>query len=561
MTDSRLEALAVWSPEAAAAVQSAGGSPGGSAEGSAERSPGAPVVRLDRARSGEISAFVSTPDGERRLHSRYDPRRETERLVASLPEASTLVVYGLGAGWLPRLVLSGRRSCSVAVLEPDPRAIRLLLDESVGPELLPALRSGRLRFALSPEQLGRAVGELYQPILLDGLAEHQLAGRFGSEDDALLRNARAAVTSARTAAEADRLTIGRSARAWWTHTLETTLVTDPARWLTGLERFRRLRDAAPVRVVVAAAGPSLDAVPDSDLRPSGGCLVAVDTAVPALLARGIRPDMVVSLDAQGWSALHLRRRLPDSTLVVADLGSPWAISRPGPAVLPLIGGHPLHRLLVGAGIPGAVPARPGRNVTLAAVTLARHLSSDVVVHGVDGGFPAAATYARGTYHHRWAQARACRRQPVEHRFAERVYPVMPAPTLHSDTHRPHFRTTAMRDTRAEILALAAGTIPDAGVGLASPSGSGFNARAFWHEHRTAVSATLRSLPEEASTPELMLHLGPHGRAHLPLAAGALFGRLRDIPGARGSLDMALRWVLTHLAWRLEKGFPFDPKDR
>jgi hypothetical protein len=63
---------------------------------------------------------------------------------------------------------------------------------------------------------------------------------------------------------------------------------------------------APIPTLLAGAGPSLDHALDR-LSPWAGkrtrpfAIIAVDTALPALRARGLTPDLVVALEAQHWN--------------------------------------------------------------------------------------------------------------------------------------------------------------------------------------------------------------------------------------------------------------------
>ena len=529
-------------------------------------------VRLDRARSGEISAAVTRPEGGTlRLHSRYDPRREAERRLAELPAAATLVVYGLGAAWLPRLILEQRPRASVLVFEPEAAAVNEVLASPLAEDLRPALSTGRLRIVCEPRALGRAVEETHQPALATGLAAYLLPGRFSPSAEPLLREAQQIVSAALGSAMADTATMQRSALSWFTHALETSLNGRAAALRAGSRRLAELISTRAHTAVVVGAGPSLDARPDAEIHPPGAVTVAVDTAVPALQARGIVPELVVSLDSQGWSALHLRHRLPPSVLVVADLGASWAVTREAESVLTIVGGHPLHRLLLGSGFPAALLHAPTGNVTMAALMVARRLAPVVSVLGADGGYPGAATYARGTYHHRWAAGRASRRNPVEQQFAARVYPLTGVPR-DDGTGRPLFTSAAMESTGRRLRAAAGEQPPDAPA-LDLPDEShgadDFDACAFWTGHRQELVALRHRIPTApCSTPELLARLGPHGMAHLPLAAAAAAGRLPAASGGLEPLHAALEWVLRYLDRRLDperravkKGFPFGVKDR
>jgi hypothetical protein len=87
------------------------------------------------------------------------------------------------------------------------------------------------------------------------------------------------------------------------------------RWLRNglrnLEMIGRAVSARPGRrpAVVCASGPSLeDCFPllrQWKALPSPPLLIAVSSAVPAMVSAGLSPDIAVSTDGGGWAALHL----------------------------------------------------------------------------------------------------------------------------------------------------------------------------------------------------------------------------------------------------------------
>jgi hypothetical protein len=161
-------------------------------------------------------------------------------------------------------------------------------------------------------------------------------------------------------------------------------------------------------VLVLGAGPSLDGVLDGlaacfgpALAPRPFRIVAVDTALPCLLARNIRPDLVVALESQHWNlrdfigaAVPIPLAMDLSALPAAGeiLGpprlfyTPWADLR-------------LFQRLAAAGLlPVQFP--PLGSVALSAAAIALSLGSGpVLTGGVDFSFTLDAYHARSTPGH------------------------------------------------------------------------------------------------------------------------------------------------------------------
>ncbi|MDR2398770.1 MAG: DUF115 domain-containing protein [Spirochaetaceae bacterium] len=177
--------------------------------------------------------------------------------------------------------------------------------------------------------------------------------------------------------------------------------------------------AAPV--LVLGAGPSLDGVLDGLHRTWGAVLaeperpfklLAVDTCLPALKDRNIRPDLAVALESQHW---NLRDFI--------GLGSweiPLAMDLSAlPATREVLGGYPrlfvtpwaplrlFTRLKAARLLPETFP--PLGSVGLTAVALAQRLSSGpIIVAGLDFSFTLDRFHARATPGHRDTLARHTR---------------------------------------------------------------------------------------------------------------------------------------------------------
>ncbi len=160
-------------------------------------------------------------------------------------------------------------------------------------------------------------------------------------------------------------------------------------------------------ILVLGAGPSMDAVADRiersayrqpDARPFR--LLCVDTALSALLARSIRPDLVVALEAQHWNLRDFVGASRAEVPLAMDLSAHPGTATAGLGSIALFSTRwaPLRfldRLEEAALLPSEIP--PLGSVGLTAVAVALRLTSGpVVVAGLDFAYGMDAYHARST---------------------------------------------------------------------------------------------------------------------------------------------------------------------
>lgn len=467
---------------------------------------------------------------ERALHSRYDPRREATRVAASaLPHpVETVVIFGIEAGFLARHVVEHYRSATVIVVERSWGVIRTALEWI---DLSSELGGGRLHLAITAADLVQLLDEVHLPLLGDRAATITVPPWVEARGNRQHFRACARALEEKIRIEqADAGTIRRFGRRWLAHTLLNTRRMNNTRDHTrshtpAVERLEAVVRGRPVTVL--AAGPGLDRHLERTI--DGGTvdtIFAVDTALPALIQRGIAPAAVVTLDPQSWSTLHFRKTLPRGTILLSDVGAPPQVIRdiPPEQLVWYFGRHPLHQLLYLAGAPLFKLPAPVESVTEAAVVIARGLgAASVKVHGADGGFPRGKTYARGTYHYTLALRAATRIAPVEHFFAYRTYP---GTNQYENSDGPFFSTPDM-STRARSLENLVESSEAPALGYPRKDDF-FDSNRFWSDHLEQLQVLLEKLatrraaipPQDPalSTNELMKILGPHGIAHLPVIA-------------------------------------------
>jgi hypothetical protein len=297
-----------WSPPGDAAAPLIAGEGPAEAEPYLSGSrPGTPrlidgVWRLDVA--GKSLAF----------HSR-EPQREAERIAADLAGSdrppSLIVAIGLGAGYLLDALDQRGWSGTVLAVEPDARLLVALLSR---PALATWVHEQRLKILVGDDFSGAAD---CWPLFGDGSVVPSVY-----VSPVLSRLYPAGVERAR--ALVDRLK-GEAAnnaaakRALGGRYLLNTLANLAAIGSEG--DVATLFGGAQARpAIVVAAGPSLDRLlPALSEAQKSAVVICVDTALRPLLAAGITPNFVVTVDPSQANARHLTDLPPcDETCLVAE---------------------------------------------------------------------------------------------------------------------------------------------------------------------------------------------------------------------------------------------------
>lgn len=208
-------------------------------------------------------------------------------------------------------------------------------------------------------------------------------------------------------------------------------------------------------VVVAGAGPGLDDALDDpaqrrwlDTRSTtGDRLFATDTALPALSARGIVPDLVFCLDGQLPSYHHFVSTPPEVTLI-ADLASIPLLGRLPMPQIRFLSGHPFATI-IRRWFPD-LPVLDGSlgNVSGLAQTTAKALGARRVdVWGVGFSYRNGQAYARGTYVYELAGRRASRVTPWESLLSSSCYGAKGLERTWDEAGRALDTTERLRDYR------------------------------------------------------------------------------------------------------------------
>ena len=384
-------------------------------------------LRILRSRSGLLTAEVSG----HLLHSAVDPQREAERLVDRLlPHVpATLIVVGPALGHLLPPIRARRPDVHILGLHLSAETARAAVhraDHEWHPGAGVPLDEF-LNAALDPLETASLEVVPWQP----SLAAYPEVGAAVQEG----------VLSFVRRAQATLVTEGGTGRRWLRNGLRNAGMT--RRWRLGRSE-RRARAC-----VVAAAGPSLEESM-SLIRAHRGTLavIAVSSALEALLAADLTPDLVVSTDASVYATEHLAPlvRRPGGGARQVPLVAPVSASRGIELCEPLVlvsQDDPLEALLV-PDYDRLVSLPPQGTVTASALTLARRLDRwPVLLAGVDFALFDGRTHVRPHLSHLYRDAHANRLAPAETVAIESV--------LGSRPIAPRWRSTRSLSTYAEWL--------------------------------------------------------------------------------------------------------------
>ncbi|MCL2599678.1 MAG: DUF115 domain-containing protein [Treponema sp.] len=145
-------------------------------------------------------------------------------------------------------------------------------------------------------------------------------------------------------------------------------------------------------VVVTGSGPGLEAVvPEIRAAGDGVFVLASSSSVPALVAGGVMPDMVISTDGGGWALMHLHacfRPPPGGGAIAPRMAFALSAALPSRCsemhILPVSDGSLWQTLALNAvGIPSAIVPQRG-TVTASALELALSMTAkSVFMAGMD----------------------------------------------------------------------------------------------------------------------------------------------------------------------------------
>lgn len=395
------------------------------------------AYRLESARNGETTASRNG----RALHSRFDPTKEAVRTAAQIPDTAAIVVLGgLALAYVAEALIEAAPERRLIIADADPQ-MPAVADQARNIRGLIENPSVSILAGGNPEDIsellrgGPSGAEVHY---LEWKPSAALYPEWYQE----LRNILGETIRRR---EVNARTLDRFGPLWVRNLAANGSAI--ARGLSLAPWENRFRD---IPALILAGGPSLENIlPHLKILRENHLIIAVDTAMPAVLRSGVIPDIVAAVDPQYWNTRHLDRctESTGNVLILAE-------SATHPAVFRKLKGRPwltrtrfpLGTLLEdAAGIEGELKA--GGSVATAAWDLARHLGcTPMSIAGLDLGFPGGRTHYSGSLSRELPLKSGCRTAPSENAFFH---------ALHDAGARPVAATgggTLLSDRRMDVYA-------------------------------------------------------------------------------------------------------------
>ncbi|MBN2161057.1 MAG: motility associated factor glycosyltransferase family protein [Spirochaetes bacterium] len=359
------------------------------------------TYRIEQSGRGPDTIIVRDGDREMPLHSRVDPEREAESYHDRFDPArfDVLIVLGVGLGYhlLPakKNIDSFSQIILIDVIDGIGGAIaRNRLTSFLVESPRVTLITGKSAVAVEELLAGAIDMDAVRGI---SVLEHPASMRMFGEYYSTVKKSIEKLIHKKAGDMATRKAFG------------------PLYLRNIVRNITLLGSAVPVKAlfgflkdypaVIAASGASLDGDIDELRRFQERCfIIAVDSALPALRAGGIVPDIVITIDPQPYVYEHFLNGGPGSAIVVHSISSHPSVIQRVAGYLSL-NSHPLSQViseLTGGSI-GSIDSATG-TVAGDAVSLCMKTGCSVIgITGLDFSFSGYAIYARGTaYQKRYA---------------------------------------------------------------------------------------------------------------------------------------------------------------
>jgi hypothetical protein len=238
-------------------------------------------------------SHLSAKGNKKYLLSKYDPVREASHLIKSLDtsEATNFIVVGMGLGYqVTELIKSTSNHSKIVVIENDSSLARLAFETNDLKQILthPGLT------LIFPDQWIDAIAALEEEKINFSLNGYRL----------VQQNALSEVNSKKTSdllVEIKKLfqafTIELKTQSAKSKTFYKNIYKNYSN-LNSTAGINSLKDSLPdIPAIICSAGPSLDKnIQHLKAKRDNFLLISVSTALKPLIANGISPDFIVSID-------------------------------------------------------------------------------------------------------------------------------------------------------------------------------------------------------------------------------------------------------------------------
>jgi hypothetical protein len=366
--------------------------------------------QIVNAADGSPSLLVRVNGRELPIHSRISPRTEEERFASLFdPEHfDTIIVLGLGLGYhLAPLKNTIRMFKQIIIIDAIEGIDRELNQSGISPFLFEeenvCLLTGK-----DQNELNEVLDNLLDFSQIRGITviEHAASIRAFAEYYIPLKRDIQKMIDAKAANAA---TIKAFAPLYARNSLIGLSLLKGARPVSAL--FKKFTG---MPAVIAASAPSIEKNIKHLFDIKDRChIIAVDSALPVLLASSIIPDFTISIDPQAYVTEHFLNS-PENIPTIYSLSSFRMIHHRKPGFLTL-GTHPVSQSLdqIYPGI-GSIDSGTGSVAGDALKFAVLAGFKDIAILGLDSCFSGGKIYAKGTaYQNRYSLVFQTRLNPVE----------------------------------------------------------------------------------------------------------------------------------------------------
>ena len=342
-------------------------------------------VLVKESRNGFPVPVIKKDSREYPLHSLFNPQKEATRFAAEFPSGGYIIFLGFGCGYQIEPFLKRDSVNNILIIDFNLGYLKRQLEMR---DFRKIFLDPRVHFLIdsSVADVRNYLLSHCFPVLTGDIQVIPLRSRINL-DDKIFNDVFLTVRETLDSLANDFTVQTSFGKKWFTNTLtnlkkaeKTTAILNPI-----------------TRAVITAAGPSLETDLDA-LKTEETYLIATDTSYPVLRKKGIRPDLVISIDCQHVSYHHFLSGFDKTIPLILDLASPPGITRITQTPFFFTSGHPFSIYINRHWRSFPFIDTSGGNVTHAALSLANYLGAKVVdLIGADFCYPSGKSYARGTY--------------------------------------------------------------------------------------------------------------------------------------------------------------------
>ncbi|WP_187759725.1 motility associated factor glycosyltransferase family protein [Thiospirochaeta perfilievii] len=242
------------------------------------------------------------------IHSKYSPQNEAKKLAKEVQKSNLIILGGFGLGYLAQEISEIHKDAIIIIYEPN---MNLFMEALKVRDFSILFNNNRVKVLVG--QTPESIKDYLIPRYIKTIKYVPLKNRTRGFED-LFEPVESIIRLYLKRLRINRNTLLKFGKLW---------VKNQSRNLP-LMGYKSNIDSifgkfSNIPGIIISAGPSMELIiPYLKVLKDRFLLLAVDTALKSLLAEGIEPDFVMSIDSQFWNAKHLEGAKTDKTILIAD---------------------------------------------------------------------------------------------------------------------------------------------------------------------------------------------------------------------------------------------------